>query len=140
LGHGYATTAVALVLDFASTALGLASVDAKHHPDNHASGRVLTKSDFTCTSRSPEAITYIKNLGPTRFDVLRRSGYLVVSRTYNWALFGRHVGHMPLHRHDEQHLAEGFARATSCLDRMAVRAESDHLAGVIVAAQARSTT
>ncbi|MFE9597107.1 GNAT family N-acetyltransferase [Streptomyces hokutonensis] len=31
-GHGYATKAVALVLDFASSALGLASVDAKHPP------------------------------------------------------------------------------------------------------------
>jgi [ribosomal protein S5]-alanine N-acetyltransferase len=63
-GHGYATTAVALVLDYASTALGLTSVDAKHHPDNHASGRVLIKSGFTCTGRSTEAITYIRNLAP----------------------------------------------------------------------------
>ncbi|MFF7091760.1 GNAT family N-acetyltransferase [Streptomyces rubradiris] len=63
-GHGYATMAVTLVLDFASTTLGLASVDAKHHPDNHASGRVLIKSGFTCTGRSTEAITYIRNLAP----------------------------------------------------------------------------
>lgn len=61
-GHGYATTAVALVLDFASATLGLASVDAKHHPDNHASGRVLIKSGFTCTGRSAEGITYTRNL------------------------------------------------------------------------------
>lgn len=64
-GHGYASTALALVLDFASTTLGLDSVDAKHHPENHASGRVLTKCGFTCTGRSPEAITYIRNLGPS---------------------------------------------------------------------------
>lgn len=63
-GHGYATTAVALVLDFASTTLDLASVDAKHHPDNHASGRVLVKSGFTRTGRSAEAITYMRNLAP----------------------------------------------------------------------------
>jgi ribosomal-protein-alanine N-acetyltransferase len=63
-GRGYATTAVMLVLDFASTTLSLASVDAKHHPDNHASGRVLIKSGFTCTGRSTEAITYIRNLAP----------------------------------------------------------------------------
>ncbi|WP_308404479.1 GNAT family N-acetyltransferase [Streptomyces sp. ATCC 21386] len=63
-GHGYATAAAALVLDFASTTLDLASVDAKHHPDNHASGRVLIKSGFTCTGRSAEAITYIRNLAP----------------------------------------------------------------------------
>ncbi|SFG89857.1 GNAT family N-acetyltransferase [Streptomyces mirabilis] len=93
-GHGYATKAVALVLDFASTTLGLASVCAKHHPDNHASGRVLTKlstvtymtADTNPASRSPEVITYSRNLRPTRFDVLMRGGYLVASRTYNWAL------------------------------------------------------
>ncbi|MFG2370434.1 GNAT family N-acetyltransferase [Streptomyces sp. NPDC048504] len=60
-GHGYATKAVALVLDFASSALGLASVDAKHHPDNHTSGRVLIKSGFTCTGRSGAAVTYIRH-------------------------------------------------------------------------------
>ncbi|GHH93932.1 GNAT family N-acetyltransferase [Streptomyces capillispiralis] len=70
-GHGYATTAVALVLDFASTTLGLASVDAKHHPDNHASGRVLIKSGFTCTGRSAEAITYMRNLAPGARSAVR---------------------------------------------------------------------
>jgi len=61
-GHGYATAAVTLVLDFASTTLGLTSVDAKHHPYKHTSGRVLIKSGFTRTGRSTEAITYIRNL------------------------------------------------------------------------------
>ena len=61
-GRGYATTAVALAIDFASSALGLASVEAKHHPDNHASGRVLIKSGFTCTGRSGVAVTYIRQL------------------------------------------------------------------------------
>jgi len=61
-GHGYATAAVTLVLDFACTTLGLTSVDAKHHPYKHTSGRVLIKSGFTRTGRSTEAITYIRNL------------------------------------------------------------------------------
>ncbi|MFI6626471.1 GNAT family N-acetyltransferase [Streptomyces sp. NPDC050528] len=60
-GHGYATKAVGLVLNFASSTLGLASVDAKHHPDNHASGRVLIKSGFTCTGRSGGAVMYIRH-------------------------------------------------------------------------------
>ncbi|WP_416970598.1 GNAT family N-acetyltransferase [Streptomyces sp. 4F14] len=48
-GHGHATAAVALVLDFAFRTVRLTSVTAKHHPDNHASARVLAKTGFTRT-------------------------------------------------------------------------------------------
>ena len=61
-GHGHATTAVTLILDYAATALRLTSVTAKHHPDNHASARVLAKTGFTCTGRSATAIIYIRPL------------------------------------------------------------------------------
>ncbi|GAQ59117.1 GNAT family N-acetyltransferase [Streptomyces acidiscabies] len=59
-GHGHATTAVTLVLDFAFRTLRLTSVNAKHHPDNHASARVLTKTGFTRTGHC----TYIRPLRP----------------------------------------------------------------------------
>ncbi|WP_137994119.1 GNAT family N-acetyltransferase [Streptomyces vilmorinianum] len=45
-GHGYATKAVANLLAFSCTLPGLESVEAKHHPENPASGRVLTKNGF----------------------------------------------------------------------------------------------
>ncbi|MEU9857261.1 GNAT family N-acetyltransferase [Streptomyces sp. NPDC047974] len=46
-GNGYATQAVQYVARFAFTAVGLDTLDAKHHPDNLASGRVLEKAGFT---------------------------------------------------------------------------------------------
>ncbi|MFE2853636.1 GNAT family N-acetyltransferase [Streptomyces lavendulae] len=48
-GHGYATEAVKHVVSFAFTTIGVNRVEAMHHPDNPASGRVLTKSGFLCT-------------------------------------------------------------------------------------------
>ncbi|QNP71564.1 GNAT family N-acetyltransferase [Streptomyces roseirectus] len=61
-GHGHATTAVTLMLGYAATVLRLTSVTAKHHPDNHASARVLAKTGFTRTARSTTAVTYIRPL------------------------------------------------------------------------------
>ncbi|WP_267246156.1 GNAT family N-acetyltransferase [Streptomyces sp. PR69] len=46
-GRGYATDAVQELVTFAFTTAGLSSLGAKHHPDNPASGRVLTKAGFT---------------------------------------------------------------------------------------------
>ncbi|WP_329578234.1 GNAT family N-acetyltransferase [Kitasatospora sp. NBC_01250] len=46
-GQGYATEGVRKILALAFGSLGLPEVRAKHHPDNAASGRVLTKSGFT---------------------------------------------------------------------------------------------
>jgi len=48
-GNGYATQAAQYVVDFAFTTAGLERLEAMHHPDNPASGRVLTKSGFTRT-------------------------------------------------------------------------------------------
>ncbi|MCY0921096.1 GNAT family N-acetyltransferase [Streptomyces sp. H27-H1] len=45
-GHGYATQAAHQVLSVAFTA-GLNRLEAMHHPDNPASGRVLIKTGFT---------------------------------------------------------------------------------------------
>ncbi|MGW3371715.1 GNAT family N-acetyltransferase [Streptomyces hydrogenans] len=45
--QGYATKALKELIVFASTAAGLDSLGAKHHPDNPASGRVLVKAGFT---------------------------------------------------------------------------------------------
>ncbi|WP_411139041.1 GNAT family N-acetyltransferase [Streptomyces sp. C10] len=47
-GNGYATEAVKHVVAFASTT-GLERLEGMHHPDNPASGRVLTKTGFTRT-------------------------------------------------------------------------------------------
>ncbi|EFL15754.1 GNAT family N-acetyltransferase [Streptomyces sp. C] len=47
-GRGYATAAVEQLAASAFTAAALDSLGAKHHPDNPASGRVLTKAGFTC--------------------------------------------------------------------------------------------
>ncbi|MER8084251.1 GNAT family N-acetyltransferase [Streptomyces sp. NPDC087532] len=41
-GNGYATEAVEQVVAFAFTTVGLARLEAIHHPQNPASGRVLT--------------------------------------------------------------------------------------------------
>ncbi|MYW08768.1 GNAT family N-acetyltransferase [Streptomyces sp. SID2563] len=46
-GHGYATQAVHQVVSVAFTTAGLNRLEAMHHPDNPASGRVLAKSGFT---------------------------------------------------------------------------------------------
>ncbi|WP_330476756.1 GNAT family N-acetyltransferase [Streptomyces platensis] len=48
-GNGYATEAVKHVVDFAFTTVGLERLEAMHHPDNPASGRVLIKTGFTRT-------------------------------------------------------------------------------------------
>lgn len=48
-GNGYATEAVKRVVEFAFTAAGLERLErleAKHHPDNPASGRVLARAGF----------------------------------------------------------------------------------------------
>lgn len=47
-GNGYATEAAQHVVAFASTT-GLERLEAMHHHDNPASGRVLTKTGFTRT-------------------------------------------------------------------------------------------
>ncbi|MGW2513372.1 GNAT family N-acetyltransferase [Streptomyces scopuliridis] len=47
--NGYATEAVKHVVAFAYTTAGLSRLEAMHHPENPASGRVLTKTDFTRT-------------------------------------------------------------------------------------------
>ncbi|WP_327378939.1 GNAT family N-acetyltransferase (plasmid) [Streptomyces sp. NBC_01216] len=46
-GHGYATQAAHQVVTVAFTTAGLNRLEAMHHPDNPASGRVLTKAGFT---------------------------------------------------------------------------------------------
>ncbi|MEV4191026.1 GNAT family N-acetyltransferase [Streptomyces toxytricini] len=48
-GNGHATDAAQQVVAFAFTTVGLDQVEAMHHPDNPASGRVLTKAGFTRT-------------------------------------------------------------------------------------------
>ncbi|MGW1886559.1 GNAT family N-acetyltransferase [Streptomyces sp. NPDC001970] len=45
-GNGYATEAARRVVVFAFTIAGLARLEAKHHPDNPASGHVLAKAGF----------------------------------------------------------------------------------------------
>ncbi|MFB7631734.1 GNAT family N-acetyltransferase [Streptomyces sp. NPDC056149] len=49
-GRGYGTDAVRQVITYAFTATHLDRLSAKHHPDNPASGRVLTKAGFTRTT------------------------------------------------------------------------------------------
>ncbi|MEU5162416.1 GNAT family N-acetyltransferase [Streptomyces sp. NPDC020875] len=46
-GHGYATHAAIHVVSAAFTTVGLNRLEAMHHPDNPASGRVLIKAGFT---------------------------------------------------------------------------------------------
>ncbi|MFD6892397.1 GNAT family N-acetyltransferase [Streptomyces sp. NPDC059957] len=46
-GHGYATEAAKSVVDFAFTTATLSRLEAMHHPDNPASGRILTKCGFS---------------------------------------------------------------------------------------------
>ncbi|MDT0546953.1 GNAT family N-acetyltransferase [Streptomyces lonegramiae] len=47
-GNGYATQAAKRVVDFAFAHTELKHLEAKHHPANPASGRVLAKAGFTC--------------------------------------------------------------------------------------------
>ncbi|MFC8273878.1 GNAT family N-acetyltransferase [Streptomyces sp. NPDC057271] len=46
-GRGYATQAAHQVVAAAFTTAGLTRLEAMHHPDNPASGRVLVKAGFT---------------------------------------------------------------------------------------------
>ncbi|MYU23491.1 GNAT family N-acetyltransferase [Streptomyces sp. SID8352] len=46
-GNGYATHAADQVVTVAFTTVGLNRLEAMHHPDNPASGRVLIKAGFT---------------------------------------------------------------------------------------------
>ncbi|MFD9434493.1 GNAT family N-acetyltransferase [Streptomyces sp. NPDC060002] len=46
-GNGYATHAAHQVVTVAFTTAGLNRLEAMHHPDNPASGRVLAKAGFT---------------------------------------------------------------------------------------------
>ncbi|MGA4877335.1 GNAT family N-acetyltransferase [Streptomyces lydicamycinicus] len=46
-GNGYATQAARQVVSVAFTTAGLNRLEAMHHPDNPASGRVLAKAGFT---------------------------------------------------------------------------------------------
>ncbi|MGW6412826.1 GNAT family N-acetyltransferase [Streptomyces vinaceus] len=48
-GRGHATDAAQQVVALAFTTAGLERVEAMHHPDNPASGRVLAKAGFTRT-------------------------------------------------------------------------------------------
>lgn len=61
-GLGYATNAVRQLLVFASTTAHLASMGAKHHPANPASGRVLTKAGFTRLGVQDGMIEYHRSL------------------------------------------------------------------------------
>ncbi|MFJ4697832.1 GNAT family N-acetyltransferase [Streptomyces sp. NPDC088768] len=45
-GRGHATDAVLAVLRFATARTGLVRLEARHHPDNPASGRVLVRAGF----------------------------------------------------------------------------------------------
>ncbi|WKX70922.1 GNAT family N-acetyltransferase [Streptomyces sp. XD-27] len=51
-GKGYATEAAKQVVEFAFTTADLERLEAKHHPENPASGRVLAKAGFQCVRTS----------------------------------------------------------------------------------------
>lgn len=57
-GHGYATQGVRRILTLAFGRLRLPEVHATHHPDNHASGRVLRKAGFVPTGEERGFMTY----------------------------------------------------------------------------------
>ncbi|MFB7946616.1 GNAT family N-acetyltransferase [Kitasatospora phosalacinea] len=59
--RGYATLAVRHLLDLARC-LGISRVTARHHPDNPASGRVLTKAGFVPTGEHAGFPTYTADL------------------------------------------------------------------------------
>ncbi|MFE1318789.1 GNAT family N-acetyltransferase [Kitasatospora phosalacinea] len=59
--RGYATHAVRHLLDLARR-LGVSRVHARHHPDNPASGRVLTKAGFVPTGEHAGFQTYTADL------------------------------------------------------------------------------
>ncbi|MGW2276749.1 GNAT family N-acetyltransferase [Streptomyces sp. NPDC001770] len=60
-GNGYATHAARQVVAVAFTTAGLNRLEAMHHPDDPASGRVLTKAGFihvgVCTRRARDGST-----------------------------------------------------------------------------------
>lgn len=60
-GNGYATQAAQQVVAIAFSTAGLNRLEAAHHPDNPASGRVLTKAGFTrvgvCNRRAGDGTT-----------------------------------------------------------------------------------
>ncbi|MFJ9952439.1 GNAT family N-acetyltransferase [Kitasatospora sp. NPDC091207] len=58
-GQGYATEGARRILALGFGHLGLPVVHAKHHPDNPASGRVLTKAGFTWTGQVSGFETYL---------------------------------------------------------------------------------
>ncbi|MFF8790778.1 GNAT family N-acetyltransferase [Streptomyces sp. NPDC015125] len=62
-GNGYATEAAQHVADFAFATAGLERLEAMHHPDNPASGRVLIKTGFTrtgtCDRRTDDGTTAV---------------------------------------------------------------------------------
>jgi len=60
-GRGYATLAVRHLLDLARRH-GVSQVQARHHPDNPASGRVLTKAGFAPTGEHAGFPTYTADL------------------------------------------------------------------------------
>ncbi|GHG91425.1 GNAT family N-acetyltransferase [Streptomyces glebosus] len=55
-GNGYATQAAQHVVAFAFTTVSLERLEAMHHPDNPASGRVLAKVGFTRTGTSDRCV------------------------------------------------------------------------------------
>ncbi|MFE2305029.1 GNAT family N-acetyltransferase [Streptomyces sp. NPDC059411] len=57
-GRGYATEAVRQIVDFAFNIVCLERLEAKHHPDNPASGRVLAKAGFTCHGLHDDFVSY----------------------------------------------------------------------------------
>ncbi|MFI5638308.1 GNAT family N-acetyltransferase [Streptomyces goshikiensis] len=57
-GNGHATASVRELVTFACTTAGFASLGAKHHPDNPASGRVLAKAGFTCAGIKAGMVEY----------------------------------------------------------------------------------
>lgn len=63
-GNGYATEAVKQAVAHAFTHAEITRLSAKHHPDNPASGRVLTKAGFVQTGSTPTGPT----LGRPRVD------------------------------------------------------------------------
>ena len=67
-GRGVATRAVALVRDWAHTALGLTTIEILPHRDNGASQRVAERAGFTATGEVRSA---------PRMPPGRREGYLV---------------------------------------------------------------
>jgi ribosomal-protein-alanine N-acetyltransferase len=51
-GNGYATAAVCLAVPICFAETSAERIEAKHHPNNPASGRVLAKAGFACIGTS----------------------------------------------------------------------------------------